>query len=110
LLDATCTPADIKYPTDIGILNDAREKTEKIIDKRYEEIKEKRKEKPRTYREVARKEYLAIAKKRRVSKKERRKGTKKQLGYIKRNLSHIEKMIEEGAKLEKLTKKSKKSL
>ncbi|OBQ32794.1 MAG: transposase, partial [Aphanizomenon flos-aquae WA102] len=36
LLDATCTPADIKYPTDIGILNDAREKTEKIIDKLYE--------------------------------------------------------------------------
>jgi len=110
LLDATCTPADIKYPTDIGILNDAREKTEKIIDKRYEEIKEKRKEKPRTYREVARKEYLAIAKKRRVSKKERRKGTKKQLGYIKRNLSHIEKMIEEGAKLEKLTKKEQEEL
>ena len=110
LLDATCTPADIKYPLDIGILNDAREKTEKIIDKRYEEIKEKRKEKPRTYREVARKEYLAIAKKRRVSKKERRKGTKKQLGYIKRNLSHIEKMIEEGAKLEKLTKKEQEEL
>jgi hypothetical protein len=110
LLDATCTPADIKYPTDIGILNDAREKTEKIIDKLYEEIKEKRKEKPRTYREVARKEYLAIAKKRRVSKKERRKGTKKQLGYIKRNLSDIEKMIEEGAKLEKLTKKEQEEL
>ena len=110
LLDATCTPADIKYPTDIGILNEAREKTEKIIDKLYEEIKEKRKEKPRTYREVARKEYLAIAKKRRVSKKERRKGTKKQLGYIKRNLSHIEKMIEEGAKLEKLTKKEQEEL
>ena len=32
MLDATCTPADIKYPTDIGILNDAREKTEKIIE------------------------------------------------------------------------------
>ena len=110
LLDATCTPADIKYPTDIGILNEAREKTEKIIDKLYEEIKEKRKEKPRTYREVARKEYLAIAKKRRVSKKERRKGTKKQLGYIKRNLSHIEKMIEEGAKLEKLTRKEQEEL
>ena len=110
LLDATCTPADIKYPTDIGILNEAREKTEKIIDKLYEEIKEKRKEKPRTYREVARKEYLAIAKKRRVSKKERRKGTKKQLQYIKRNLSHIEKMIEEGAKLEKLTKKEQEEL
>lgn len=110
LLDASCTPADIKYPTDIGILNEAREKTEKIIDKLYEEIKEKRQEKPRTYREVARKEYLAIAKKRRVSKKERRKGIKKQLQYIKRNLSHIEKMIEEGAKLEKLTKKEQEQL
>jgi hypothetical protein len=38
LLDATCTPADIKYPTDIGILNEAREKTEKIIDKLYKEL------------------------------------------------------------------------
>lgn len=45
-----------------------------------------------------------------MSKKERRKGTKKQLGYIKRNLSHIEKMIEEGAKLEKLTKKEQEEL
>jgi len=38
LLDATCTPADIKYPTDVGILNKAREKTEKIIDKLYKEL------------------------------------------------------------------------
>jgi len=29
LINATCAPADIKYPTDIGILNEAREKTEK---------------------------------------------------------------------------------
>ena len=109
LLDGPCTPADIKYPTDIEILSEAREETEKIIDKLYEEIKEKRKEKPRTYREVARKNYLAIVKERSVSKKERRKGIKKQLQYIKRNLSHIEKMIEEGAKLEKLTKKGNRS-
>lgn len=105
MLDATCILADIKHPTNIGIVNEAREKTEKIIDKLYEEIKENRKEKPRTYREVARKDYLAIVKKRRVPKKERRKGIKKQLQYIKRNLSHIEKMVEEGARLEKLTKK-----
>jgi hypothetical protein len=81
LLDATCTPADIKYPTDIGILNEAREKTEKIIDKLYKEIKEKKKEKPRTYREKGRKDYLTVAKKRRPSKKEKRKGIKKQLQY-----------------------------
>ena len=113
MLDATCTPADIKYPTDIEILNEAREKTEKIIDKLYEEIeekKEKKEKKPRTYRKVARKDYLGIAKKRRVSNKARRKGIKKQLQYIKRNLSHIEKMIEEGAKLEKLTRKEQEEL
>ena len=27
LIDATCTPADITYPTDLGLLNEAREKT-----------------------------------------------------------------------------------
>ncbi len=32
ILDATCAPADIRYPTDLGLLNDAREKTEQIID------------------------------------------------------------------------------
>jgi hypothetical protein len=73
LLDATCTPADIKYPTDIGILNEAREKTEKIIDKLYKEIKEKKKEKPITYREKGRKDYLMVAKKRRPSKKRKKK-------------------------------------
>ena len=25
ILDATCIPADIKYPTDLGLLNEARE-------------------------------------------------------------------------------------
>ena len=28
-----CTPADIRYPTDLGLLNEAREKTEAIIDR-----------------------------------------------------------------------------
>jgi tRNA U34 5-carboxymethylaminomethyl modifying enzyme MnmG/GidA len=31
LVDATCVPADIRYPTDLGVLNEAREKLEKII-------------------------------------------------------------------------------
>ena len=43
LMDATCAPADIKYPTDIGILNEAREKTEKIIDSLYKKTKKKEK-------------------------------------------------------------------
>ena len=32
LVDATCIPADIRYPTDLGLLNEAREKLEDILD------------------------------------------------------------------------------
>ena len=28
LIDATCAPADIRYPTDISLVNEAREKSE----------------------------------------------------------------------------------
>lgn len=33
LMDATCAPADIKYPTDLNLVNDARELSEAIINK-----------------------------------------------------------------------------
>lgn len=32
LMDATCAPTDIKYPTDLNLVNDARELTEQLID------------------------------------------------------------------------------
>jgi len=32
IVDATCTPADIAYPTDVSLLNEAREKSEEIIE------------------------------------------------------------------------------
>ncbi|MCY0896763.1 MAG: hypothetical protein OWS03_10835 [Alicyclobacillaceae bacterium] len=32
LLDATCVPADIACPTDLSLLNEAREKLEQLID------------------------------------------------------------------------------
>jgi transposase, IS5 family len=87
ILDATCAPADISYPTDLELLNQARKQTERIIDFLYEQVKGTLEKKPRTYREIARRDYLEVAKKRRVSKKNRRKAIKKQLQYIKRNLS-----------------------
>ncbi len=79
ILDATCAPADISYPTDLGLLNQARKHTEQIIDSLYEQIKGQLEKKPRTYRDLARRDYLEVAKKRRVSQKERRKAIKKQL-------------------------------
>ncbi|MGB5769408.1 MAG: IS5 family transposase [Crocosphaera sp.] len=110
ILDATCAPADIKYPTDLEILNQARKTIEIIIDILYLTLRGKLKKKPRTYRKNARKDYLKIAKKRRTSHQERRESIKKQLKYIKRNLSHVEKLIKGGAKLDSLNKRQQTSL
>ncbi len=105
ILDATCAPGDIKYPTDLEILNQARKATEQIIDSLYKSIRMRLKKKPRTYRNIARKEYLRIVKNRRSTKKERREAIRKQLRYIKNNLVSIEKLILEGATLDSLNKK-----
>jgi len=110
IVDATCAPADISYPTDLGLLNGARVHTEKIIDILYKQIKDHTHKKPRTYRNIARVDYLAVAKQRRPSRNKRRQALKKQLQYIKRNLAHIEHLIESGATLEGLNKKQYKTL
>ena len=73
LLDATCVPADIKYPTDLNLLNDAREKTEAIID-RLHLCRTRPKPKPRTYRQNARRAYLRVAKARKAGEEETSKG------------------------------------
>jgi len=36
ILDAACAPGDIHYPTDVRLLNEAREKLEEIIDTLHE--------------------------------------------------------------------------
>ncbi len=105
ILDATCAPADIKYPTDLGILNQARIETEKIIDNLYKPLRVKLRKKPRTSRKIARKEYLKVAKKRKVSYQERRKAIGKQLKYLKNNLGHIEELIQAGSDLKNMSKR-----
>jgi hypothetical protein len=109
IIDATCVPADISYPTDLGLLNRARVHTEKIIDILYKQLKSQIPKKPRTYRNLARKDYLLIAKQRRPSRNKKRQAIKKQLQYIKRNLAHIEQLIDAGASLEGLNKKQYKT-
>jgi len=88
LVDATCTPADITFPTDLKLLNSAREKSEEIIDILYKPLKGKQ-SKPRTYRKIARKAFLSAVKSKRLSKSKRRKALRKQLGYLRRNLKSI---------------------
>jgi hypothetical protein len=91
ILDATVAPQAIRYPTDLSLLNEAREFTEQIIDVLYAHSALERK--PRTYRQRARREYLAVAKLKRASAKVRRRGIKQQLQYLRRNLGHIETLL-----------------
>ena len=93
-MDASCTPADIRYPTDLSILNEVREKTEEILDVLHRPDVGL-KSKPRTYRTRARKDYLAVAKKRRAGRKAIRKAIGKQLRYVGRNLRSINELAGE---------------
>nr|AHZ20759.1 IS5 family IS5 ssgr transposase [Anabaena sp. Syke748] len=107
---ATCRPADVSYPTDLGLLNQARKRTETIIDILYKSLEGKTINKPRTYRNIARKDYLLVAKKRRPTVQERTKAIKQQLQYIKRNLSHIQQLIELSTSLSELSNRQYKML
>ena len=102
ILDATCAPADIRYPTDLGLLNEARGWSERLIDELYAPLQGTLARKPRTYRQVARQRYWAIARKRKPSRRLIRKGIGQQLRYLQRNLAHIDRLVEAGADLSQL--------
>ena len=93
IVDATCTPADIRYPNDMSILNEARENTERFIDFLYESFRSEFETKPRDYRKIAHSDFIAYTKKRKPRSNVRRKAIRKQLNYLKRNISHIESML-----------------
>ncbi|MBK8848123.1 MAG: IS5 family transposase [Bacteroidetes bacterium] len=84
ITDATAAPQDISYPTDLNLLNDAREKAEAKIDILHSHIMAE--EKPRTYRESARKLYLKTVQKKSKTKREIRKAIRKQLNFLHRDL------------------------
>lgn len=92
-LDATCVPANIRYPQDISLLNEAREKLETII---YRFCKSYGLPLPRRYRRRARKDYLAFAKSKKHSAKKIRKALHKQLGCVARDIGYLEKFISDG--------------
>ena len=93
LVDATCVPEDINYPTDLKLLNKAREKSEQIIDTLHKAMP-KGSKKPGTYRQNARKDFLKVSKIRKVRQKTLRKALRKQLGYLRRNLKIIGKQCQ----------------
>ena len=110
IVDASCAPADIHYPTDLDLLNQAREQSERLIDELYQQVAGCLPKKPRTYRQTARRDYLRIVKRRKKSRKLICKGLRQQLNYVRRNLGHIDQLIEAGATLAALNPREYKTL
>ncbi len=89
LVDATVFPENIKYPNDVGLLNDVREwlvdnikSFGKKIGKTY-----------RTYCRTARKTYLSFAKKKTKTKKVVKGAKKQMLQFVRRNIKQIKDAI-----------------
>jgi IS5 family transposase len=91
LVDATVFPEHIKYPHDVGLLNDVRgwlvdniKKWGTAVGRTY-----------RTYCRLARREYLNFSKKKNKTRKVINKAKKQMLQYVRRNLNQFKEVIEE---------------
>ena len=96
IVDATCAPSNIRYPQDVSLLNEAREKAEKLLDILHSPADGK---KPRTYRKCARKDYLKYVRSRKHTAKMTRKAIGKQLNYLKCDLAAIDGKLAAGKEL-----------
>lgn len=94
MVDATVSPADIRYPTDGDLLNGCREKSEEILDILWAELEGTEVRKPRTYRDRAHKEYQAFSHNRKKSRKTVKAFIRRQLGYVKRNIGYIHELLD----------------
>ena len=93
-IDATVADQYIRYPTDLSLVNEARVKTEGIIDQLWGRLNDQLPVKPRTYREKAHKRYLSQTKKKKASKASLRKALRYLLNCVERNLGHIDQMLD----------------
>ena len=89
ILDATAAPADIRYPTDVSLLNECREGTEKIIDNVWDKT-DRKGHKTAYNRRKARKGYLKIAKQRKPRRKQVRQAVREQLECVEKNVDALE--------------------
>jgi hypothetical protein len=101
-IDASCTPADITYPTDLKLLNEARESSERIIDDLCEQRSDFRALRPRYDRGRARAVFLNVAKQKKPRRRKIKAAIRHQLDYLQRNLDAIDALIVSGARLSAL--------
>lgn len=92
VLDATCAPADIRYPNDLSLLNEARENTEKIIEELWPHSR-RQGHKTAYNRKKARSLYLSVAKQKKPNRNKVKAAIRKQLGYVRGNLKTVETLL-----------------
>ena len=94
ILDATVAPADIKYPTDIDLLNRSREHLETAVDILWAEVPHTSHKLPYSAKK-ARKSYLKLAKDKKWTQAKCRKAIGEQLNYIELATKRLEKLEEQ---------------
>lgn len=93
ILDATCAPQAIRFPTDTSLLDEARKNTERIIDSFHKAgLTDGRK--PRTYRVTAKKLFNGFSKARKKTHRSIRTCKRQQLNFLRRNLRYIDEIIQ----------------
>ena len=93
ILDATVAPADIRYPTDLALLNECRESSEEMIESIWEHT-ERTGHKTAYNRTKARKGYLEIAKQRKPRRRQIRQAIREQLEYVEKNIEWVEAVLQ----------------
>ena len=94
ILDATAAPADIRYPTDLSLLNECRENTESIIDELWE-ASGLRGRRQFYNRQKARAKYLKAAKQRKPRKRQIQQAIKEQIGFVEKNMEVLDRLSPE---------------
>lgn len=91
LADGTVIPENIKYPNDVGLLNDVRQWVVKHLKGIGEDIGRKY----RTYCRKARQVYLNFAKNKRKTKSQIKRAKRQMLQFVRRNLRQLEEALQE---------------
>ncbi len=95
ILDATCSPSKIRYPQDFSLLDEAREKTDVMIDCLHKQFPQEG-HRPRTYRRILRKAFLSVSKSKKRTAKKVRALIRKELCAVKRNLAFVDAYLKKG--------------
>jgi len=98
-IDSCCTPADITYPTDLMLLNKARESTERINDDLGGQHSDLRKHKPGIARDKAPAVFLHVAKQKTPRLRRIQSAIRRQLDYLQYNHDAVDALIASGARL-----------